>query len=432
MTNWGIVALLVLPGCLWGVADVAQAQTARSHNSGPRPLPTAPNSARPIPASSSQPHSVLKWRASSKVTPVSAEEPLDEHNAQMSPVGHVHLAQADGRSVLTGRAQRGARSNDPFNDPFGDQLTNIQEEEADDQPAPLPRNRFSPPSFVPEESPSDQPESLLPEALDEPGVHSAPRLPGPSMLPPPSSQPQGGVPCDNIYNQRNCCEEEENCVAARAALDKFNIRRISVDISPAYRPDEEDPEVARELQTRELQASPSREWRGRDGQLIATGRLLDLKSRQVSIDTGSEIKRIPLHNLGSDEMCFVSAYWNTPFECAWGDLGVATRNWNPLEVNWTASALCHKPLYFEERALERYGHMTGPLSQPLVSGAHFFVSAALLPYKMGMNPPNECMYALGYYRPGNCAPYLVPPVPLSARGAAAQTGAIFGAIYLIP
>ncbi|MEX1041811.1 MAG: hypothetical protein WDZ51_14325, partial [Pirellulaceae bacterium] len=318
MTNWGTVALLVLPGCLWGLVKDAQAQTAR-----PRSLPAPSQNVRPITSSSSQSHSVLKWRASDKVTTVSAEEPLDDNNAQMRPMGHVHLAQADGRSVLTGGTQRGARSSDPFNDPFGDQLTNIQEEEeAEGQLEPLPRNRFSPPpSFAPEESPSDEPESLLPEALDEPSEPSAPRLPGPSMLPPPSSRPMGGVPCDNVYNERNCCEEEENCNKARAALDKFNIRRISVDISPGYRPDEEDPEVAREMQTRELQAAPSREWRDRDGQLIASGRLLDLKSRRISVDTGSEIRRIPLHELGNDEMCFVSAYWNTPFECAWGDLG---------------------------------------------------------------------------------------------------------------
>ena len=72
------------------------------------------------------------------------------------------------------------------------------------------------------------------------------------------------------------------------------------------------------------------------------------------------------------------------------------------------------------------------LVQPVLSGAHFFTSIAFLPYKMGINPPHECQYALGYYRPGNCAPWLVPPVPLSLRGAAVQAGAVAGVSAIIP
>jgi hypothetical protein len=48
---------------------------------------------------------------------------------------------------------------------------------------------------------------------------------------------------------------------------------------------------------------------------------------------------------------------------------------------------------------------------------------------MGVTPPTECMYALGHYRPGNCAPYMINPVPLSCRGAALEAGAVAGAIW---
>ena len=48
------------------------------------------------------------------------------------------------------------------------------------------------------------------------------------------------------------------------------------------------------------------------------------------------------------------------------------------------------------------------------------------------NPPNECQYTLGYYRPGNCAPWIVPPVPISARGALTQGAVMTGAFWLIP
>jgi hypothetical protein len=99
---------------------------------------------------------------------------------------------------------------------------------------------------------------------------------------------------------------------------------------------------------------------------------------------------------------------------------------------WKASGLCHKPLYFEQVALERYGHSTGPLTQPIVDGAHFFLTVPVLPYKMGIEAPWECKYALGYYRPGSCAPYIIPPIPLSARGAALEAATAAALIYTLP
>lgn len=123
-----------------------------------------------------------------------------------------------------------------------------------------------------------------------------------------------------------------------------------------------------------------------------------------------------------------------PRECYFDESVSSPQNrlWPMTNYTWKASGLCHKPLYFEEVALERYGHSTGPFSQPVVSGAHFFGSLLVLPYKMGMDPPGECKYALGYYRPGSCSPYIVPGIPLSARGAAAQATAVTAGILLFP
>jgi hypothetical protein len=98
----------------------------------------------------------------------------------------------------------------------------------------------------------------------------------------------------------------------------------------------------------------------------------------------------------------------------------AGRDFAPTLFTWKAAGTCHKPLYFEDVQLERYGHSWNPVLQPFVSGAHFFVSVPLLPYKMGLRPPNECVYTLGYYRPGNCAPYMLEPIPLSLRAAVFQ------------
>jgi hypothetical protein len=122
-----------------------------------------------------------------------------------------------------------------------------------------------------------------------------------------------------------------------------------------------------------------------------------------------------------------------PYECSIDDGTWYTgRCWDETTYMWKASALCHKPLYFEDEALERYGHSWGPYLDPFVSGAHFFCKLPVLPYCMGVTPPTECMYALGHYRPGNCAPYTIDPVPISLRGAAFEAGAWVGGVFIIP
>jgi hypothetical protein len=122
-----------------------------------------------------------------------------------------------------------------------------------------------------------------------------------------------------------------------------------------------------------------------------------------------------------------------PFECSIDDgQQFKGRCWDSTTYLWKASALCHKPLYFEDEQLERYGHSWSPAFQPFISGAHFFCELPVLPYCMGVEPPCECIYALGYYRPGSCAPYMCEPVPLSLRGAVFEAGAVTGAAAILP
>jgi hypothetical protein len=122
-----------------------------------------------------------------------------------------------------------------------------------------------------------------------------------------------------------------------------------------------------------------------------------------------------------------------PFECSIDDGQMfAGRCWDQTTYMWKASAMCHKPLYFEDEQLERYGHSFTPCIQPFVSGAHFFCTLPVLPYCMGVEPPCECIYALGHYRPGSCAPYMCNPVPLSLRGALFEAGAVTGTAAAIP
>lgn len=108
------------------------------------------------------------------------------------------------------------------------------------------------------------------------------------------------------------------------------------------------------------------------------------------------------------------------------------RQWVPTDFHWKASGLCHKPLYFEDRNLERYGQTLHPWAQPAISHARFFLTLPILPYKMGLEPPNECIYSLGYYRPGNCAPHFLDPIPLSVRAGLLEAGAWIGGVAIIP
>lgn len=121
-----------------------------------------------------------------------------------------------------------------------------------------------------------------------------------------------------------------------------------------------------------------------------------------------------------------------PQECPLEELPEQARLHSPLTFTWKASALCHKPLYFEEVALERYGHTRSPWLQPAISGAKFIASIPVLPYKMGLETPNECLYTLGYYRPGSCAPFLRYRIPFQRRAATFQALAMTGLVFLIP
>jgi hypothetical protein len=135
------------------------------------------------------------------------------------------------------------------------------------------------------------------------------------------------------------------------------------------------------------------------------------------------------------DIAYPGAEKGVPKECPFTDKTAdarGPRSWSPTTFTWKASGLCHKPLYFEDVQLERYGHSWGPFIQPVLSGAHFFLTVPILPYKMGLEPPHECVYTLGYYRPGSCAPYLLDPIPLSIRAGLLEAGAWIGGVAVIP
>jgi hypothetical protein len=100
--------------------------------------------------------------------------------------------------------------------------------------------------------------------------------------------------------------------------------------------------------------------------------------------------------------------------------------------NWEAVAICHKPLYFEDVVLERYGQTRHPCLQPVVSAAKFYATFPLLPYKMALDRPHQCQYNLGYYRPGSPTPCTVPWLPLELDAAGVEAATVAGVILLFP
>lgn len=308
------------------------------------------------------------------------------------------------------------------------------------EPRELPRDAVSAPMtlamLVQEETAPQEPELTLPpdiEPQDDPAPAPQPLGPRPQPLPAPLTEAADDTQCERVYNERDCCKDEQKCGVARQHWQADAISKISLDITPKLRLDADDELSERSERNLELPQVPVRTYRDRRGQELATGRLAGVQyGRVLVLDEANQVAKVPLHDLGDDDLCFLAAWWRVPTECTFSDEDYQGRAWAPSTFTWKASAIGYKPLYFEQPRLERYGHTTGHFVQPVLSGAHFFVSLVTLPYQAGINPPWECQYPLGYYRPGSCAPWLVPPVPLSVRGALWEAGAWVGGVALFP
>jgi hypothetical protein len=445
----------------------------------PQPLPPAIE-ARPISDAEASTSNTLRWKTKPRGSPsefVASEasiRPIHENTPQQPVRAGWNITRID-PSVRPVQ-----HTSDPFSDPFGDKrsASGVRNTAATDGPAlilqptqaeahveelPPPRT-LSPvrppelsapmynvaerpgfstaerpgystaerPGFSPAErhgiSPAERP---FASPAERPGFSVAQR-PSPPSAAPPDMPMADDPPCDRMYQDRNCCKLVGDCIAFRNSLLSDSIRNISLDITPPFK---HDPNITEdEARVDKLQRQVVRPWRNRRGVVIGTGQMSDIEHGAVILvdENGRETGRIRIDELAEDELCYLSAMWDLPSECPLGGIRTASRDWLCSTLHYHASAACHKPLYFEEVQLERYGHTAGPFRQPLISAAHFVISGLALPYQMGMHPPMECQYALGYYRPGNCAPWMIPPIPLSLEGAKFEVAAALGMIYLIP
>jgi hypothetical protein len=214
----------------------------------------------------------------------------------------------------------------------------------------------------------------------------------------------------------------------------LDIRSIRVDSSPNFV--EGYPTKDRAVTNTKdkfVTESPVRTWYSITGEEIAKGKLVDLVYGTVVLEQEDGTRTTYLYRRLSDpDQVFVAEAWGIPVTCSLGNQEVAERMFADSVLTWKASGVCHKPLYFEDVQLERYGHEWGPVVQPALSTVRFFGDLAVLPYKMGIHPPHECQYPLGYYRPGDCAPWTHGPVPISLRGALSQAAFVTGTAWILP
>ena len=82
-----------------------------------------------------------------------------------------------------------------------------------------------------------------------------------------------------------------------------------------------------------------------------------------------------------------------------------SRCWVGTVQTWDAPSFFHRPLYFEQKNLERYGHYHKDWQcQCVLSAADFFCDAIFFPIKKCHQDCCERVYTLGHFRPGNCNP----------------------------
>lgn len=241
-------------------------------------------------------------------------------------------------------------------------------------------------------------------------------------LSPGAAEPMPAPRQDLDFDQDDAPGLLKSCAELKQDLLGVSLRDISLDLSTPV-----------STLTNTDATLVMRDWRDSGNSVITRGRALSASTTEVQIEDEAGLKRtLSLAELSARDQKYAWDMMNLPFECGFGSTAIHCRSFAPTHVSWHASNLCHKPLYFEDIQLERYGHTVGPIRQPVKSAVRFLAQAALLPYQMALHPPNECQYPLGLFRPGNCAPYLRTPFPWERRAIGYQAGVATGLFLLVP
>ena len=406
-------------------------------------------------AGDSQPAAVLRWKTRNNSNANSLTAPRSAITAASAADGEAGAWQnsLDTQAVFDDGGRTAGFEENPLRDNRPEhsvRLAHYQQESASDRfqggAIQLPELEPRSPQFG--DSPN-QDSLALPDPLDAPepapqpqqgALSEAPSQAGSQPEPPPAN-PFLEDEMERRFNGQESLDlpdraEMASDISCNELRDRIRARpltNVSLDVSPVFGEGMRSVRGGGEEGRLEFAASSQvRTWTNYQGQVIATGRLIDLRNDQVILDIDGQERSFSLNVLSDVDVAYVGQAWNIPLRCGIGNEAYAGRSFIPAAFQWKAPGHCHKPLYFEQVQLERYGHDAGPVMQPLISTAHFFANIAVMPYKMGIHPPHECQYSLGYFRPGNCAPYMLQPIPLSLRGAAVQAGVVTGAAALIP
>ncbi len=288
------------------------------------------------------------------------------------------------------------------------------------------------------------PNSLSDDPFDEPAGETIP-VPDPEEIPVDDLEDAQEAVEGEIERRRSASDLLEGAMDESIEPELPEIEPLDEDDYEEEGPLSEDPE---DEDDDLFPRDDEDDWRSPDFDLDDEDRLEltpeELQQRSEELqrerEESEENCREELRQVASDTISTIdlsirvegNAGEDFPYECPVSHGSHQPRQWPQITYNWKASAICHKPLYFEQVQLERYGHSWGPFVQPVMSGAHFFGTIPILPYKMGIRTPTECVYTLGYYRPGSCAPYMIDPIPFTWRAALFETGAVTGISFAVP
>ncbi len=196
--------------------------------------------------------------------------------------------------------------------------------------------------------------------------------------------------------------------------------------------EEEDEEEEVALGTSEIPGSRGEKGNSAFDNTMINRLSVDIRPRKADTKDSSDKKNTPGSELATKIPENLAANKLGDYQEAEIQLPGMGRGLAGREFAWAAPSFYHRPLYYEQHNLERYGHFYGGAClQSAICTAHFFATVPVMPYKVATQSPNECVYTLGNYRPGNCNPNYWTRCKLSTRGFVTQAVATTGWAFLL-
>ena len=204
-----------------------------------------------------------------------------------------------------------------------------------------------------------------------------------------------------------------------------------IHVVPAPVEDEDAVTPQREAASQESASSAKPLMRQVSQKRVSHAQIAPVRYRKIGLINPFLERTADGHEIDHDIRVFAKQQLDD-VNLAFGGEPFPERAFPAVVMPWEAANFFNYPLYFEDPALERYGHTYCPLIQPFASIGRFSTQLVFLPYQMTIDPPCREVYSLGWYRPGECAPKLHYQVPLDCKAAAVQAATVTGLVFLIP